>query len=1047
MIDRILEFALRQRAVVLLAALGLLAAGLWSAMHLPIDAVPDLTGVQVQVNCEVPALAPEESEQAVTRVIELQLQGLPGVTAVRSLTKFGLCQVTLTFEDDADIYRARQLVNERLTSILDELPPGVSPRLAPVSTGLGEIFYYALHWKAGAVERPTNGLRALMELYDTQEYVVKPQLRTLAGVAEINSSGGHQRQVLVQPDLDALTRAGLTVADLADVLRRNVENAGGGIVSREGQQVTIRAVGRVQSVEELAELPVKFGAGAAPLRVRDLARVGMGARFRTGAASMDGEEVVLGTVMMLSGGNARVVCQHVIPRLADVREKLPAGMELTVVYDRSELVDRTIGTVKRNLFEGAILVVAVLLGLLGNWRAALIVALAIPLSFLFALTGMVRFGISGNLMSLGAVDFGLIIDGAVVMVENIVCQLAHRQARLGRTLTPEEHAHAVLNGSKQVGSPMFFGVLIITLVYLPILALTGIEGRMFRPMALTVILALTGALLLALTLMPVLCSYLLRGRMTEEDNFLLRPAKRVYAATLQWALRFRWLTVLGSVAVFAGAGFLYFRLGAEFVPKLDEGSITAMVYRKVGMSLEESLSQDLKVERLIRAQFPEVTRVFARLGTSEVATDPMPPNETDLYVTYRPMAEWPRTPGRPTTKRELCEQIEQAVNAALPGHEFEFAQPIEMRFNEMLEGSKAELSVKIFGPEFAELERLANEVNEVIRAVPGGESALEVDGRTSTLRIQVKRAELVRRNLASEEINRAVSASLGGETVGSLWEAGRRREIVVRLPDEQRADLEVIRRLPVRVGESGLLPLGPLVDLEFVEAVEPIGHDEGRRRMALLVSVHGRDMEGFVQECVGRIRERVKFPPGYSFEFGGQFENLRAARARLAVVVPTALLLILGLIFAAFRSLRQTFLIATGIPLALTGGILALWIRGMPFSITAAVGFIALSGVAVLNGLVLLAYFNQLREEGRSVRQAVEEGALSRLRPVLMTALVAALGFVPMALATGAGAEVQRPLATVVIGGILSSTFLTLILLPVLYAWLEPEGKEAGTSP
>jgi cobalt-zinc-cadmium resistance protein CzcA len=1042
MIERILEFSMRQRALVLLLAAALLGGGLYSVTHLPIDAVPDLTGVQVQINTEVPALAPEESEKAVTRVIELEMQGLPGVEEMRSLTKFGLSQVTMNFKDGTDLYRARQLVAERLTGVLDALPPGCSPKLAPISTGLGEIFYYTLHWQAGAKERPASEEDALMALYDAQEYVVKPLLRSVPGVAEINSNGGHQRQVLVEPKLDALTNAGLTVADLAGVIRGNVENAGGGIVSKDGRQLTIRAAGKVESPEEIAELPVKFGAAVQPMRVKDVATVAVGAKYRTGAATMDGSEAVLGTVMMLAGENARVICQRVVPRLADVREKLPPGIELTVVYDRSELVDRTIGTVKHNLFEGAVLVVVVLMALLGNWRAALIVALAIPLSFLFAITGMVKYGISGNLMSLGAVDFGLIIDGAVVMVENIVCQLAHRQAHLRRALTPGERAHTVLSASKQVGNPMFFGVLIITLVYLPILALTGIEGKMFRPMALTVMLALAGALLLAVTLMPVLCTMLLRGRVEEKDNFLIRWAKALYEPSLRVALRLRWLTVGGAVALFAVSVFVFFRLGAEFVPKLDEGAITAMVYREVGMSLEESLAQELKAEQLIREKFPEVTRVFSRIGTSEVATDPMAPNENDLYIFYKPLKEWPKTPGRPTTKADLCKAIEAAVNAAIPGHNFEFAQPIEMRFNEMLEGSKSALSVKVFGPDFDMLERVAGDIRKTIKSVPGGDAELEVDGRTSTLVLDVKRAELLRRNIASAEVNRAVSAALGGETVGAMLEGNRRRDIVVRLPDTQRADFDTIRALPVRVGDVGILPLGQLVDLKTVKTVEPIGHELGQRRVGLMVSVEGRDMEGFVNEAIARIKERVKIPEGYTFEFGGTFKNLSEARARLAIVVPSALVLILALIFAAFRSLRQTFIIATGIPLALTGGIFALLVRGMPFSITAAVGFIALSGVAVLNGLVMLTYFNQLREEGRTVREAVREGALARLRPVLMTALVAALGFIPMAIATGAGAEVQRPLATVVIGGILSSTFLTLILLPVLYAWLERDANE-----
>jgi cobalt-zinc-cadmium resistance protein CzcA len=1044
MIDRILEFSMRQRALVLLFAAALMAAGLYAVTRLPIDAVPDLTGVQVQINTEVPSLAPEETEKSVTRLIEVEMQGLPGVEEIRSLTKFGLSQVTMNFQDGTHVLQARQLVAERLNGILDELPHGCSPKLAPISTGLGEIFYYTVHWKPDAPGKPSSEKEALMALFDAQEYVVKPLLRSVAGVAEINSNGGHQRQVVVEPRLDMLVGAGLTVGDLADGIRVNVENAGGGIVSRDGRQVTIRAVGRVQSAREIEELPLKFGAAVEPIRVRDVAAVTAGAKFRTGAASMDGEEVVLGTVMMLAGENARVVCQRVIPQLDVVREKLPPGVELTVVYDRRELVERTIGTVKSNLWEGAVLVVVVLMALLGNWRAALIVASAIPLSFLFAISGMVRFGISGNLMSLGAVDFGLIIDGAVVMVENIVCQLAHRQAHLGRTLTAHERAATVLEASQQVGRPMFFGVLIITLVYVPILALTGIEGKMFQPMAWTVMLALGGALVLALSLMPVLCSFALGGAVEEKDNFLIRGAKAVYGRLLAGALGLRWLVAGGALVLFGVSVAVFFELGAEFVPKLDEGAITAMVYREVGMSLEESLRQQLLIEKKIRKDFPEVTRVFCRLGTSEVATDPMPPSEGDLYIFYKPLSEWPRSPGRPTNKQELCEAILKAVHETIPGHNLEFSQPIEARFNEMLEGSKSALSVKVFGPDFDVLESLAGKIRDIIKGLPGGDADLEVDGRTSTMVLEVKRAELLRRNTPSAEVNRAVSAALGGDAVGTMWEGSRRRSIVVRLPEEQRADLEAVRSLPVRVGETGILSLGQLVDVRMEKTVEPIRHEVGQRRVGLMVDVQGTDMEGFVNAAIAQIREKVVFPEGYSFEFGGTFKNLSEARARLSVVVPAALALILMLIFGAFGSLRQTLVIATGIPLALTGGIFALKFRGLPFSITAAVGFIALSGVAVLNGLVLITYFNQLRHQGHSVLDAVRDGALSRLRPVLMTAMVAALGFIPMALATGAGAEVQRPLATVVIGGILSSTFLTLVLLPVLYAWMERDTKSVS---
>lgn len=645
MIDRILEFSLRQRAVVFLGAALLLAVGLWSAARLPIDAVPDITGVQVQINTEIPALAAEESEKLVTQPIELELAGLPGVEEMRSLTKFGLSQITLQFRDGTDIYRARQLITERLQGLADQLPPGTSPKLAPISTGLGEIFYYSLSYRDDAPNPPATERDQLIALAELQDYVVKPLLRTVPGIAEINGTGGYEKQFVIQPKPDALAAAGLTFSELADLVAQNVENAGGGIVNRGGEQLTIRAVGRVTSLEDLATLPLKFAGRAQPLLVRDVAEVVIGTKFRTGAATLNGREVVIGTTMMLTGENSREVAGRVKARLAEIQMKLPAGVQILNEYDRSELVGRTIGTVEKNLFEGALLVVGVLLLLLGNWRAALIVACAIPLSFLFALTGMARFGISGNLMSLGAVDFGLIIDGAVVIVENIVRQLGQKQHALGRDLTPAERNATVLAASKQVGAPMAFGVVIITVVYIPILALTGTEGKMFHPMALTVMLALGGALVLALTLMPALCSLVLRGKISEGDNLLIRLAKRLYAPMLGAALRLRWLVVLGSVALFAGSLWLFTHLGAEFVPTLDEGSSTAMLYKPVGMNVEESIRSDTEIERRLLKDFPEVTRIFSRIGTSEVATDPMPVNESDVYVTYKPLAEWPRTPG------------------------------------------------------------------------------------------------------------------------------------------------------------------------------------------------------------------------------------------------------------------------------------------------------------------------------------------------------------------------------------------------------------------
>lgn len=1044
MIDKILEFSLRQRAFVLLGAFALLGAGLWSAVHLPIDAVPDITGVQIQVNTEVPALAGEEGERLVTRPLEIALAGLQGVEEMRSITKFGLSQVTLQFNDSVDIYRARQLVTERLQAVADELPKGVSPKLAPISTGLGEIFYYSVNYKPDAKRKPATEQEQLMELSDIQQYIIKPQLRAVPGIAEINETGGYERQFVVQPKPAALERIGMTFSEIADLIAANVENAGGGIISRGGQQLTIRAVSRVNTPEDIGNLPLKFGAAVKPLLVKDVADVGTGVKFRTGAATLNGHEAVIGTTMMLAGENSREVAERVKARVAEIQDKLPEGVEIIPQYDRSILVNQTIHTVEKNLFEGAVLVVVVLLLLLGNWRAALIVATAIPLSFLFALIGMVRGGVSGNLMSLGAVDFGLIIDGAVVIVENIVRELALKQHHLGRKLTSEERSHVVLAASKRVGSPMFFGVVIITIVYIPILSLTGIEGKMFHPMAITVMLALGGALLLALTLMPVLCSFLLGGRISEEDNLFMRVMKALYRPTLSIAMKLRLLVLPAAITLFAGSIWLFNQLGAEFTPTLDEGSITAMLYKPVGMSMEESLKTDIEVEEKLLAEFPELTRIFSRIGTSEVATDPMPANESDVYLFYKPLDQWPKTAGRPTTKAELREQMEAVLKKIDPDYNILFAQPIEMRFNELLEGTKAQLAVKIFGTDYDVLEELGEKVKDILEHTRGAEEVeYETEGRTPQLVMDVKRDMLQRYSLQAAEVNKAVSAALAGAEVGIAIDGEKRRDIVVRMPEQLRADDDQIKALPLRVGENGLIQLGKVVDFKTVKVVEPINRDDGHRRAAIMVNLKDRDVESYVREAEQTIRERVKLPEGYTIEFGGQFKNLQEARARLMVVVPSALLLIFVLIFLAFGSLRQAAIIYSGIPLAVTGGVAALWLRGMPFSITAAVGFIALSGVAVLNGLVMISCFNQLREEGRNVWDAVMEGSIMRLRPVLMTALVASLGFVPMALATGTGAEVQRPLATVVIGGILSSTFLTLIVLPALYALFEREPKHS----
>lgn len=1046
MLHWLIDASLRQRAFLMLVALVSLGIGLYSAFHLPIDAVPDITSPQVQINTEVPTLAPEESERAVTIPLELELAGIQGVEEMRSLTKFGLSQITLIFKERTDIYRARQLVTERLLAAAERLPPGLVPKLAPISTGLGEIYYYTVGWRADATNQPADRLEQLRELRELHEFVIKPMLRTTPGIAEINANGGYEKQIVVQPDPEALVRAGLSFEDLAQVVRDNADNAGGGVIHSGPNQLTVRTVGRVMNAEDIAGLPIKFAGGVRPLLVRDVARVEVGARFRSGAATENGEETVLGAAMMLAGQNSRVVAHRFHERIREIQSRLPPGIEIRTQYNRADLVDRTIATVKKNLFEGAILVIVILLLMLGNWRAALIVSAAIPLSFLFALTGMVQLGISGNLMSLGAVDFGLIIDGAVVMVENIVRTLGEKQRHLGRPLTRLERLQTVAQASKQMANPMFFGVLIITLVYLPILALTGIEGKMFHPMAITVMLALGGALVLALTLMPVLCSFLLGGRVREADNWLVRLFKKAYAPSLRLVMARPWIILVSTVIWTALAVMAFRQLGAEFVPKLDEGSHTVMVYRTNSMNLDASLAMELATEKLL-LKIPEVERVFCRLGTSEVATDPMPPSQNDLYIFYKPREQWRQINGRTITKAELAALIEEEVTRELPGQSFLFAQPIEMRFNELLEGVRSDLAVKITGPDYDVLESLAAQAKALLEKVPGaGEVEFEAQGRAPVLEIHLHRDALQRYNLRASEVNQTIRAALAGETVGWLYEADRRFAIVVRLAPELRERLEVIRKLPVRVHETGLVPLEKVAELRTVSSVDPIVREDGHRRVAIMINLLGRDVESFVNEAQERLQNTIKLPEGYGIEFGGQFKNLQEARQRLMIVVPATMVLIFLLVFIAFGSLRQTFLIYTGVPLAITGGIFSLYLRGMPFSITAAVGFIALSGVAVLNGVVLLSYFNELRERGLPICQAVYEGAMTRLRPVLMTAFVASLGFLPMAIATGPGAEVQRPLATVVIGGILSSTFIALVLLPVLYVWFEGKKCEPETA-
>lgn len=1042
MLNHLLDFVMRQRVAVLLATLVLVGVGIWAMLRLPIDAVPDITNPQVQINTAVPALAPEEVEKLVTFPIESEMAGLPDMVELRSLSKFGLSQVTMTFKDGVDLYRTRQLVTERLQGVLDDLPEGLSPKLAPIATGLGEIFYYSLDYTPDAKDKPATREQQLMALRQIQEYTVKPLLRGTAGVAEVNTSGGYERQLVIQPDPSKLAAAGLSLDKLAEIVSQNTLNAGGGYVEIGGEQLIVRAPTRVTTADEIARLPLKFGAGVRPILVSEVATVGIGSSYRTGASTHEGEEALVGAAIMLAGDNTRLVAQSVRSKLEQIQEKLPAGVSIKALYDRSDLVNRTIHTVEKNLFEGAILVVVVLFLFLGNIRAAFIVALVIPLSMLFAMIGMVEMGLSGNLMSLGAVDFGLIIDGAVVMVENIVRHLGERQHALGRRLTVEERTREVLRSAKEVANPMFFGVLIITVVYLPILALQGIEGKMFKPMAVVVMLALGGSLILALTLMPVLCSYLLGGNIREKDNWLVTLTKRIYSPLLNFGLRFRWLVILPMFGLFGLSLFIFSRLGSEFIPQLDEGDFTVQLIRSSSAGLTASVDLQKHSEEILRRDFPEIRDIFSRIGTAEIASDPMGPNVSDTYLMLHPKEKWRKVDGKTISKEDLGDLMRRRLLEQVPGQNVLLSQPIQMRFNEIMAGARADLMCKIYGENYDELERLAGEVRTVLNGIRGGEET-EFDsiGKVPMIEIQPDREAMQKFNVHADDLNRLIETALAGGEAGIMIEGNQRTPIIVRLAEDRRADLAAMERLPLGTEDGMMLALGQIAKVKLVDQVNQIAREDTQRRVSVLINVRDRDTASFVAEATKALHEKVKFPNGYYFEFGGQFKNLMEAKQRLTIVVPLALALIFVLIFLTFNSLRQAALIFLCVPLAVTGGIFALWLRSMPFTISAAVGFIALSGIAVLNGIMLISFINQLREEGKSLRDAVVEGTLTRLRPKLMTALVASLGFLPMAIATGAGAEVQRPIATVVIGGIITSTFLTLLVVPLLYEWLERKTK------
>ncbi len=1046
MIDAILLFSVRQRVFVVLLAMALAAVGIFSFTRLPIDAVPDITNVQVQINTPVEALSPVEVEKLVTFPVEWAMGGLPGVEQVRSLSRYGLSQVTVVFEDGFDIYRARQLVAERLLEAKEALPDGIGePTMGPIATGLGEIYMWSVE---ATGPRPDGEPYSLMDLRTVQDWVVRPQLRDVPGVTEVNSIGGFERQIHVTPDPGRLRSYGLSFRDLAEALAANNANVGGGYIEHRGEQYVIRSTGRVESLDDVRNVKLGVHDGA-PVLVRHVAEVGEGKELRTGAATVGGGEAVVGTAIMLLGENSRTVSRRVDERMEAIRRTLPPNVEVNTLYDRTYLVDATLRTVRNNLFEGAVLVVVILFLLLGNVRAALIVALAIPMSMLFAVAGMVRTGISGNLMSLGAVDFGIIVDGAVVMVEHILRRLGEATREEGRAPTRMERVSLAYEASREVARPVLFGVGIIMIVYIPILTLTGIEGKMFRPMAEVVLLALAGALVLTFTLVPALVALLLGGRVAEGDNALMRAARSAYAPALDGALRRPAIAVGGALLLLVATAALAARLGSTFVPRLGEGALAIQPARMPSISLSESVAMQGRMERRLLDAFPdEVDRVFARTGTAEVATDPMGPNVSDTYLMLKPREGWKRA----RTQDELADAM-AAVLADVPGQAYEFSQPIELRFNELISGVRSDLAVKVFGDDLDVLRAHAAKVAAILQTVPGA-ADVKVEQVTGlpVLTVDVDRATIARYGLNVSDVQEIIEIAVGGREVGEWIEGDRRTPLVVRLPPAIRDDLGSLRNLPVPLPETAdegghgspdgaddspgpaFLPLSTFARIDLVEGPNQVSRESGKRRVVVQCNVRGRDLGTFVKDAQARIaRDLPRLPEGCWLGWGGQFENLLAAKERLAIVVPLALFLILLLLFATFGSLKHALLVFTGVPLALTGGVVALWIRGLPFSISAGVGFIALSGVAVLNGLVMVSFINRLREGGAGLAAAVREGSLGRLRPVLMTALVASLGFVPMALATGTGAEVQRPLATVVIGGLVSSTLLTLVVLPVLY--------------
>ena len=1032
MIDTLIAFSIRRRWLVLAMTLLVAGLGLYNATRLNVDAVPDITNVQVQINTEAAGYSPLESEQRITYLVENAMAGIPKLDYTRSLSRYGLSQVTVIFEEGTDIYWARQQISERLQGIRSDLPAGVEPELGPIASGLGEIFSYVVQSESGAIKSDGTPYSA-EDLRTVQDWIIRPQLVKVPGITEINSIGGFEREYQVAPIPGKLLAYKLTVDDVIRALERNNLNTGAGYIERNGEQWLVRSPGQLGSLDDIGSVVVAKRDDA-PVRVSDVANVLFGTELRTGAATKDGQEVVLGTAFMLLGENSRVVSRAVADKLAMINHSLPQGVRAVPLYDRTTLVDKTVATVQKNLLEGAVLVIVVLFALLGNFRAAFIVALVIPLSMLFAITGMVSNRVTGNLMSLGAIDFGLIVDGAVIVVENALRRLGLAQQREGRLLTLGERLQEVSLSTREVFRPAVFGVFIIMLVYLPIFALSGVEGKMFHPMAFTVVAALLGALIFSVTFVPAAVAIFVTGKVHEEENGLMDKLRRAYQPLLALSLRKPLLLVSAAVVLVAGSGFLASRMGTEFLPQLDEHDIALHALRIPGTSLNQSVAMQKLLESEI-AQLPEVQHVFSKIGTPEVATDPMPPNVADTYLILKPQNQWPDT-GK--SKEVFVAELRELVEA-VPGNNYEFTQPIEMRFNELIAGVRSDVAVRVYGDDLESLAEVGEQVESLLGDISGARD-VRVEQATGLPMISVEpqRDHLALLGLSVADLQETLQTAIGGKQTGLIYEGDRRFKLMVRLEEGLRQDPDVIADLPIVLPDSvnpelDYVPLGEVATIREIVGPNQINRESGKRNVVVTANVEGRDLGSFIGETQQVMREQLDLPDGYWLDYGGTFEQLQSASQRLMIVVPLTLLLILGLLFSAFNSVRDALIVFSGVPLALTGGVLALVLRDMPLSISAAVGFIALSGVAVLNGVVLMSFIRELRAEGMALLDAIREGASQRLRPVLMTALVASLGFIPMAFNTGTGAEVQRPLATVVIGGIVSSTLLTLVVLPALY--------------